>query len=124
MNTEEKIEVMQAYLDGKEIEFSSDYPNPRYWARVDKPRWNWIGCSYRVKPSPKPSINWDHLHPDFKWLAVDRSGYAYLYTNKPRQDKLAVSWVDGGRFSEASAFLSLSVPEGVNWEESLVERPE
>ena len=47
--TEEMIAVMQAYVDGKEIEYES-YSK---WEKVTEPAWNWGGNDYRVKPEPE-----------------------------------------------------------------------
>ena len=43
--TKEKIEVMQAYLDGEQIEESID---KKVWFTCE-PIWNWAKCDYRVK---------------------------------------------------------------------------
>jgi hypothetical protein len=56
MTTKEKIEVMQAYLDGKTIQIK--YMNRNDWDGAiefnlnDKSEsdWNWVSFSYRVKP--------------------------------------------------------------------------
>ena len=43
--TKEMIEVMQAYLDGEQIEESTDQ---KVWFTCE-PIWNWAKCDYRVK---------------------------------------------------------------------------
>ena len=43
--TKEMIEVMQAYLDGEQIEESIDQ---KVWFTCE-PIWNWAKCDYRVK---------------------------------------------------------------------------
>lgn len=48
--TEEKIKVMQAYTEGKEIEIESVEGG---WYVVPEPSWNWRTFDYRVKPEPK-----------------------------------------------------------------------
>lgn len=48
--TEEKIAVMQAYADGKEIECSANNWFSR-WTE-EEPHWNWDAYDYRVKPVP------------------------------------------------------------------------
>jgi len=44
----EQIEIMQAYADGREIEFIDRY---NIWRSAPKPSWNWKDCLYRIKPS-------------------------------------------------------------------------
>jgi len=49
--TKEAIEVMQAYVDGAEIEFKHTDSwrtlPPFGWG------WNWVECSYRIKKAPR-----------------------------------------------------------------------
>ena len=65
MTTEEKIEVMQAYADGKQIEVLHEND----WCRVINPSWDWKSYDYRVKPEPKyrPYKDTDELIEDWKW---------------------------------------------------------
>jgi len=49
MTTKEQIEVMQAYLDGKEIEVYNPYTSK--WDQIEDPLWNWSTNRYRIKPS-------------------------------------------------------------------------
>lgn len=49
--TAEMIAVMQAYEDGKEIEF---YHNGySKWRKSPDPTWDWYRNDYRVKPEPE-----------------------------------------------------------------------
>ena len=48
----EKIEVMQAFLDGKEIEIYNDVVDPCYWESIANPEFNWEYNDYRIKPEP------------------------------------------------------------------------
>lgn len=50
MKTSEMIAVMQAYEEGKEIEFRSKGSN--VW-HCTNPEWNWAESEYRVKPEIK-----------------------------------------------------------------------
>jgi len=46
--TKEAIRVMQAFVDGKEVEH-------RYngkWVKIYVPRWDWDDTDYRIKPNP------------------------------------------------------------------------
>jgi hypothetical protein len=47
--TKEAIRVMQAFVDGKEIEFLCDEV---IWERVVNPIWSWNNRLYRIKPTP------------------------------------------------------------------------
>lgn len=47
--TKERIAVMQAYVDGKQIQVKS---SDSKWADVPEPSWS-INGNYRIKPEPK-----------------------------------------------------------------------
>jgi hypothetical protein len=47
--TKEAIRIMQAFVDGKEVESMYDGK----WASRTKPSWNWALCFYRIKPTLK-----------------------------------------------------------------------
>lgn len=47
--TEEMIEVMQAYVDGKSIDCLC-YAEGTYYGGTPKPTWNWRHFDYRVRP--------------------------------------------------------------------------
>ena len=46
--TIEAIRIMQAYVDGKEVEFKWGSMD---WNSTDKPEWNWSAYDYRIKPT-------------------------------------------------------------------------
>ena len=45
--TKEAIRVMQAYVDGKEVEFR----DRDGWKRTDLPEWQFSATNYRIKPT-------------------------------------------------------------------------
>lgn len=53
--TEKRIEVMQAYVDGKEIQVICR--DMKTWEDVVDPNWEWGHLDYRVKPA----LSSDHL---------------------------------------------------------------
>jgi len=117
------IEVMQAYVEGKKIQY---YWNAAgRWIDVDPPIWDWAsGGEYRVKPVSKPSINWDHVHPDYKYLLTDSDGSSYLVASKPTQSRTC--WfidIEDDAYVTPEIFASF-VPGDCDWKESLVQRPE
>ena len=51
MNIEQTIQaiaIMQAFVDGKEVESMYDGK----WGARTNPSWNWTNCFYRIKPTP------------------------------------------------------------------------
>jgi hypothetical protein len=47
--TIDKINIMQAYVDGKEIEYLNMMNE---WVVIKNPSWDWDGIDYRIKPEP------------------------------------------------------------------------
>ena len=47
--TKEAIRIMQAYVDGKEVEY--ERPDG-IWTIINNPCWNWNSQEYRIKPTP------------------------------------------------------------------------
>ena len=55
--TKEQIEVMQAFIDGKEIEFKKRFQSDNY-RTVNTPDWDFLNFEYRIKPSePVDAVN-------------------------------------------------------------------
>lgn len=119
-DTKHMVEIMQAYLDGKPIEYS--YTGD-IWAQIEEPSWNWTSCAYRVAPDSPDSIDWSHVADDFKWMARDHSGSTYLYVGEPKMEESYGCWIgDGKPTTNASGFKSYRRGT-VDWKDSLVERP-
>ena len=76
-----------------------------------------------VKASIKPSIDWSQIKDEYKWLAVDVNGCAYVYENEPTSDNSAY-WSSGNAtYFHVNGLVSYS--RGTcDWEHSLVKRPE
>lgn len=47
----ECIKVMQAYVEGKQIQYVDSETED--WADIESPIWNWDTYDYRIKPEPK-----------------------------------------------------------------------
>lgn len=70
---------MQAFVDGKKIEYSNDGEN---WLETATPTWD-TDYVYRIKPEPKyrpfrtEEECWGemHRHPDFGWIKKINGGY-------------------------------------------------
>lgn len=72
--TAERIEIMQAFVDGKQIEFKDSMGR---WCEAKNPLWNWDSeRKYRIKSKPKyrPFANveecWQEMqkHNPFGWI--------------------------------------------------------
>jgi hypothetical protein len=93
------------------------------WVDIGDPRWG-PGLVYRVKPQQptKPSVDWSHVAPEYKWLARDLEGAGWLYGEKPRQRE--DDWFPNkGKSGRAQLFASYT-PGTCDWRDSLVQRPE
>lgn len=128
MNREETlnaIAVMQAFADGKRIEICTVGKND--WSMMQEhslPLWNWEDFGHRVAVM-KPSIDWSHVAPEYRFLAVDDDECGHLYQNKPFVR--VGEWEDSKNRKiyapQASSFASYKRGD-CHWSESLVERPE
>ena len=61
MTLREKIEVMEAFERGEEIEVS--YINKEKWSDISNPDWSWGAYNYRIK-QPKQTVTIE------KWLTL------------------------------------------------------
>jgi hypothetical protein len=123
----EKIEVMQAAMYGKPIENISLFNEDAVWEETKSvPHFNWDEFDYRVKKAPKtkPSINWDYVSTEFKWMATDEDGQTYLFSEEPTRYGGCDYWDfhNGVRCIDASCWSSY-VHGTCDWKDSLVERP-
>jgi hypothetical protein len=75
-----------------------------------------------TKKITKPSINWEHVHCRYNYLAEDSCGAVFLYKDEPF---IALnSWgIQGGEAMVAHMFASY-VKGTCDWKDSLVKRPD
>ena len=55
MTTREKIEVMEAYDRGEEIQILAE-DGIKFEDMSLEPRWDWYNCEYRIKPKEKKLV--------------------------------------------------------------------
>jgi hypothetical protein len=48
--TKEAIAVMQAYVDGKEVQVRG-LPPDSFWMMASSPCWDWLNSTFRIKPT-------------------------------------------------------------------------
>lgn len=112
--TKRMIEVMQAYVDGEKIETC--------YGIVDNPWWMWdYSDKYRIIKTPD-QINWDHVAPEFKYMARDESGIGYIYNTKPILRDDVWSCNDFVKLTKSENYSSYKRGT-VDWKDSLVIRP-
>jgi hypothetical protein len=62
--TKKCVEVMQAYVDGKEVERHLPEPQEGGWHSMEDPGWEFPRCKYRIKEEPidprivEPGTSW------------------------------------------------------------------
>lgn len=118
LSREEQVALFEAWLDGYAIEFKSVLIGDTF-AVLHQPKWDMNGY-YRIALT-KPSINWDHVHPDYVWLAMDKNEKGYLYIDEPEDGDN--SWVTStDEYAAASSHISYK--QGTcDWRNSKVRRP-
>lgn len=114
LDRETKIALFTAWVDGAQIEYDwGAFPTLSTGFQAH--------YTYRVA-STKPSIDWSHVAPQFKWMATDCDGDTWLYDDQP--EILGKIWVyNGSHCIEVDAFASFT-PGTCDWKDSLVQRPE
>ena len=75
-----------------------------------------------IKKVTKPSINWEHVRGEYKFLVQDEDGNSWLCCEKPELD--VDGWdVTQGECSTVYSYASYT-PGTCDWKDSLVARPE
>ena len=78
MTLREKIEVMQAFERGEEIESKAKVDIT--WDLVDLPTWDWTNREYRIKPKQKQVVAIE------KWLIYDNLSKSYAVAEESNID--------------------------------------
>ena len=82
--TADYIKVMQAYVEGKQIQYKDD----EVWIDIDDPDWDWHNWEYRIKPEPnyRPFRDveecWQEMlnHRPFGWIKDKEDGHYAMVT--------------------------------------------
>lgn len=81
----ECIKVMQAYVEGKQIQYVDSETED--WADIESPIWNWDTYDYRIKPEPeyRPFKDadecWQEMlkHQPFGWVVIIENNLSIKY---------------------------------------------
>lgn len=113
--TKEMIAVMQAYVDGKNIEIKHKLGDSWSYTNGGLPNWNWYAVDYRVRQT-QDTIDKNHITSEYKFMARNQDGSVYVHTTTPR--------INGKRWSSmhSARVTSPSYKQGTtDWTESVVE---
>lgn len=119
MTKEERSELVEAELAGVSIERMENGAWVKLLRSTNQVLF-FANICYRIAPT-KPSIDWSHVHPNYKYLATDSDGDSYLYPRRPEFD--GFDWLCIGDAGWASVVISFK-PGTCKPEDSLVMRPE
>jgi hypothetical protein len=142
LSDEEKGKLLLAHHEGKRIERHANCYDPA-WMVVHNPLFC-DGGRYRIAPEPliPDSINWDHVAPEWKYMAREADDSVRLYRFKPvingtvwtdsrlciyaqyfaSYKRGTVGWKDSRLCIYAQYFASYKRGT-VGWKDSLVIRP-
>jgi hypothetical protein len=113
-STLEKIKVMQAFCDGKEIEFKEKIRDGNWTAT--NPNWIWSEYDYRVKPTPKLRAWTIDEVPLDAWYRhrLDESKYFRLEAISKKQEQLQFYnvWYN---LLELQEYFQHSLDQGKTW---------
>ena len=91
MNTKEKIEVMQAFLDGAALEIKYENGEWYPWTLGDEPQWSWDTNEFRVKPMPM--VVWVNVYDD-GGLFIHETEASALNDAGESADRIAVKFME------------------------------
>ena len=113
-----KLALISAYLNGARLHSDSGWDKscmtyqPNFHPRA----------TYGIiipEPKAKPSIDWSHVAPQFRYLARDNGGAVYVYVNRPEQK--CDYWAAQADMADAYGFASYQ-PGDCDWDDSLIDR--
>lgn len=117
--TAERIKIMQAFVDGKQIEFKDCMG---YWREANNPSWDWESKrEYRIKPESKyrPFANKDECWQEVqkhKPFGCIKAPHGYFYIIGIMDDKVNFgvnnNWLSYDHMFEAYKFIDGS-PFGI-----------
>jgi hypothetical protein len=96
----ECIKVMQAYIEGKQIQYVDSETED--WADIESPIWNWDTYDYRIKPEPeyRPFKDadecWQEMlkHEPFGWTKKTCGHCNFLHIMELYSTGIVINMVD------------------------------
>lgn len=131
LSKEDKLEFVEAFLDGEYVSVSTVNPNENPIISSRLVGANFQNIYYYMITKKTPTINWDMIKKEFKYLAIDEDGDVYLYEEEPLAEIPIGSWEAPSRTScerliEQPELMSdeFFTKGEVAWCDSLIVRPE
>ena len=124
--TAERIKIMQAFVDGKQIEFKDCMGR---WCEAKNPLWNWDSeGKYRIKPEPKyhpfkdAEECWQEMqkHQPFGWIKGKEGEHHSLITSIiADEEEVYINGISGFVLDEIMEHYTFAdgLPFGVKVEE-------
>lgn len=117
MNDQERLEVVRALIDGR----LESYWNGMTHATCAINAY----AEYRIKPKPPEplQIPWDAIDDKWRWAAADKDGAIWVYEDKPTAE--GEEWRDDDGYFKRIDNILKNVKRGtINWDQSLIKRPD
>ena len=115
MTPEERSAIVESTLKGNTVLFDTEEWRPAASNFIV------LDAIYRTKPR-QLIIPWEHIKPEYKWAAMDVDGFVVLATFKLAQRNDGVWVCMDGKMADVVA-LNIDTT-GIDWRDSLVQRPE
>ena len=121
--TNNKIEVMQAFAEGKTIEYiSRTIGTDSNWRITTNPIWDWHNYNYRIQVK-QLKVRWDHLDPNLRYAAQDKNGQVWAYTYEPiRRHTEWSGTFDDNPVGDLTKIEGLVLSLDDNWADSMIVR--
>ena len=90
MTPQDMIDVIQAYKDGKQIEFKSREPNSKNWETTNCPSWSFTTTMYRIKQKKEKELYQYLIHNPL--TNTYKTTYKFYQNSFDLQSELKSDW--------------------------------
>ena len=121
--TQEKIEVMQDFVNGRPIEYRRD--GAKNWEPCLVPVWDWMNYDYRAKQLSPDYIDWSPIAPRFEFCARDANGEVFVFSEKPHVGNIeSTKWTGIDATHIDKVWQGVFTQGDMPWQDSLLMRNE
>lgn len=90
--TKRRIAVMQAWVEGKKVEYRNRVHKTSVWRNEVDPAWDWDTYDYRIAPEPK--VIWVNEYPGGLSTSWGSKDQAEKMSDQSRAIRIAVRYVE------------------------------